>query len=100
MLIVIPEEPECYEVLAILNYFGFPIEVEEENAFGHSKKDMGFHKDDPYPCLLIDSSSEEMPSAELSEKTRILAYLYNQGLIGNYKNHSPWEKSGLDFIDD
>lgn len=61
---------------------------------------MGFSKDDPYPCLLIDSTSEEMPSAELSDKNRILAYLFNSGLIGNYKNHSPWEKAGLSFVDD
>lgn len=100
LLIVVPEEPECYEVLAIMNYFGFPCEVEEDNAFGHSKKDMGFGKNCRYPCLVIDSSSESMPSTELSEKDSILPYLFNAGLIGNYKNHSPWEKSGLEFIED
>lgn len=45
--------------------------------WGHSRKDMGFSKDDKYPMLIIDSSSAEMPPAELSEKEQILSFLFN-----------------------
>ena len=91
MLIVVPEKVECYETVAVLNYFGFPFELEEENMWGHSKKDMGFAKDAEYPLLLIDSSSEEMPSCDLSSKTQILTHLNKVGLIGSYKTHCAYE---------
>jgi hypothetical protein len=48
LLVVIPEETECYETVNILNYFGFPFHSEEDNVIKQIvKKDMGFQKDDP-----------------------------------------------------
>ena len=65
MLIVSPEGLESYETVAVLNYFNFPMNVEEDGLKGHIRKEMGFKNDDPYPFLLMDSSSPEMPSADL-----------------------------------
>ena len=100
MLIVVPEEIDCFEVVHVLNYYGFPINVEEDNFLRHSRKDFGFSQDDKYPYLVIDSSSEEMPSIDLSSKDKILSFLFNKGLIGSYKSHSAYEKQGLEFCDD
>ena len=50
------------ETLAVLNYFNFPMEVEEDGYRHNIRQEMGFNSDDVYPLLLIDSSSEEMPS--------------------------------------
>lgn len=75
------------------------MQIEEDNFFGHSRKDMGFQKTDNYPLLLIDSSSAEMPPAELSEKDAILTFLFNNGLIGSYKTYSAFEKQGLEFVE-
>jgi hypothetical protein len=44
---------------------------------------------------MIDSSTDEMPPADLSEKDEILTFLYNGGLIGPYKSHSAFEKQGM-----
>ena len=92
LLIVVPEEPDCYEIVHLLNYFGFPFDVEEDNFFKHSRKDFGFAPDAQYPMLVINSSSEEMPEADISSKDDILSFLFNQGLIGNYRTHSVYEK--------
>ena len=46
LVIVVPEEPDCYEVVHVLNYFGFPFAVEEDNFFKSSRKEMGFTPDD------------------------------------------------------
>jgi hypothetical protein len=73
------------ETLVVLNYFNFPMEVEEETMNGISRKEMGFKKDEKYPLLLIDSSSAEMPAAQLSEKDNILTFLFNRQIIGTYK---------------
>ena len=42
ILVVRPEMPECYEALAILNYFGFPMNIEEDNIYSSVRKEMGF----------------------------------------------------------
>ena len=73
------------ETVAVLNYFSFPMEVNEDGYKGLNRHDMGFSKEDNYPLLSIDSSSEEMPCVELSEKDNILTYLFNRGIIGSYK---------------
>jgi len=44
---------------------------------------------------MIDSSTKDMPSADLSEKDGILSDLTNVGLIGSYRTHSVFEKQGL-----
>jgi hypothetical protein len=80
------------EALVVLNYFNFPMEVEEDTMNGISRKEMGFSTNDAYPLLLIDSSSAEMPSASLSQKDNILTFLFNRSIIGTYKQHSVYEK--------
>jgi len=57
LLIVVPEEVESYETVHILNYFRFPFELDEDHINRQlTKKEMGFSKDEPYPCLVIESS--------------------------------------------
>lgn len=59
LFIAVPEEIESYETLNILNYFGFPMSVEEDNIVRPLlKKDFGFDKQDPYPCLMLNSNTE------------------------------------------
>jgi hypothetical protein len=95
MLIVVPENIDCFEVVNILNYYGFPINLEEDNLMtNEAKKEMGFSKEMNYPFLVIDSSTDEMPPADLSEKDEILTFLHNAGLIGSYRTHSAFEKQG------
>lgn len=100
MLIVSPEGLESFETVAVLNYFNFPMNVEEDGLKGHIRKEMGFKKDDPYPLLLMDSSSPEMPSADLQCKDNILTFLFNKKLIGTYKTYSVYEKQGLEFVEE
>lgn len=85
-------DSDSYEAVAVLNYFSFPMEVNEDGYKSAVRREMGFSKDDSYPILLIDSSSEEMPSVELTEKENILSFLFNKRLIGSYKHHSAYEK--------
>ena len=43
LLIGVPEEVESYHAIAVLNYFGFPFAVEEDNILRQlTKYDMGF----------------------------------------------------------
>ena len=66
LLIVIPEEVDCYETMNVLNYYGFPFHIEEDNTFRQGNKlEMGFSKEDYYPVMMIDSSTAEMPPADL-----------------------------------
>lgn len=100
LMIVVPESPDCYEAINVLNYYGFPHEVEEDNPLGHSRKDMGFEKTAEYPLLMIDSNTEDMPAADLVGKHEILRYLYSNQLIGDYMSRSAWESQGLDWVDE
>ncbi len=58
LLVVVPESKECYETVAIFNYFGFPYCVEQEFR-GKTALEFGFKKasEVEYPILSIDSSS-------------------------------------------
>lgn len=67
LLIVVPEEVDSYECVNVLNFFGFPFELEEDNIVkGISKYEMGFDKEEPYPCLMVDSTKEEVPNMDLT----------------------------------
>ena len=92
LIIVNHEQAASYETLNILNYFGFPINVEEEDFWQGSRKDFQFSKHDEYPFLVINSSHEEMPGCELSGREPILSWLFNKSLIGAYRNYSPYER--------
>jgi hypothetical protein len=69
MLVVVPEEVDCFETLNVLYYYDFPINVEEDNPFRQTiKTEMGFEKEEEYPLLMIDSSTPEMPPGDFSTK--------------------------------
>ena len=91
LLVVRHKEVDSYETLNILNYFGFPINVEEEDFWGGSRKDFDFSKHDSYPFLVINSAHDEMPSCELAGKENILAFLYNKNLISSYRSYGVYE---------
>ena len=64
-----PEEVNSYETVNVLNYFGFPFNLEEDNILkknGIVRYEMGFSVDDEYPCLMIESSTEDIPNVDLS----------------------------------
>ncbi len=42
MLIVSPQDPDSMETLAVLNYFNFPVDVQEDGIRGKIRKEMGF----------------------------------------------------------
>ena len=50
--------------------------------------------------MLIDSSSNEMPNAELTTQHQILTFLQSASLIGDHRTHSAYEKQGLQFVND
>ena len=99
LLIVSHETHESYEALNILNYFGFPIHVEEEDWWRTSRKQFDFAKDDEYPFLVINSSHEDMPECEVAGREQLLTFLFNSGLIGTYRNYGPYEQQGLEFVE-
>jgi len=101
LIIVVPEEVESHECLNLLNYFGFPINVEEDNVCKRFvAREMGFAREDPYPCLLIESAQDNMPSAELTSSHQILTFLRSEGFLADHKSHSAKERQALhDFIE-
>jgi hypothetical protein len=93
LLIVVPEEVESHECLNILNFFGFPVNVEEDNICKRFvAREMGFAREDPYPCLLIESAQDSMPSAELTSAYQILTFLRSEGFLADHKSHSAKER--------
>ena len=61
---------------------------------------MSFAEDDPYPCLVIDSASPVIRSADIPGTDSILKFLKDEGFIGPYKSHSARETQTLeDFIE-
>lgn len=69
LLIVVPEEVNSYETVNVLNYFGFPFNLEEDNIMhknGIVRYEMGFTTDDEYPILTVQSSKEEVPNMDVS----------------------------------
>ena len=77
LLIVSHDNIESYVTLNTLNYFGFPINVEEEDFWFTSRKQFAFSKNDPYPYLVINSSQEGMPECDIAGREDILSYLFN-----------------------
>ena len=77
LLIVSHENIESYVTLNTLNYFGFPINVEEEDFWFTSRKQFAFSKNDPYPFLVINSSQEGMPECDIAGREDILSFLFN-----------------------
>jgi len=85
LLIVAAESNECHELYHVLNYFGFPFNVEEDNVLRPKiKREMGFGEGDEYPLMIVDSSSEHIDSADLVQSPQILKFLRGQELIGDH----------------
>lgn len=75
-LIVVPEEVDSFVCVNVLNYYGFPAEVEEDNvSLMRIKKEMGFKIEEPYPCLIINSNSPELPTVDMAGTESILKFL-------------------------
>ena len=91
LLIVNHAGYESYEALNIINYFGFPINVEEEDWWRTSRKQFDFGVDDEYPYLVINSSHEDMPECEIAGREQLLVFLFNSGLIGAYRTYGAYE---------
>lgn len=62
------------------------------------RKDMGFSKDDKWPFLLVDSSTPNLPTADLQGKDNIVKYFTEINLMTDVMNHSGYEKQGLSFV--
>jgi hypothetical protein len=91
-LIVVPEEVESHECMNILNFFGFPCSVEEDNLCRQIvKKEMGFAKEDEYPLFILESSQPGIPEADLTSNQQILSFLRENNFIGDHKAHSAAE---------
>ena len=91
LLIVNHDDIDSYQTLNILNYFGFPIHVEEEDFWSTSRKQFAFSKTDAYPFLVINSSHEEMPNCDIAGKENILSFLFNKSLISSYRTYGVYE---------
>lgn len=101
LLIVVPEEVDSYEAVNVLNFFGFPFNLEEDNIINNViKKEMAFAKEDDYPCLVVESASPEVPNLDLSSTPSIFRELQEKKLIGIHEAHSAREKqTRLEFLD-
>ena len=63
-MIVLPESRDSFILISILNYNGFPHNVEEDNILRQKiKREMKYEKDEEYPLIIMDSSLDEMPNA-------------------------------------
>ena len=52
------------------------MQVEEDNIIRKIvKREMAFAKDDPYPCLMVESSSNEVPNLDIAGSDLILQSL-------------------------
>ena len=61
---------------------------------------MAFDKNDPYPCLMVESSSNDIPNLDISGSNSILSSLLQQNYIGEYKSHSAQERQSVSFIEE
>lgn len=59
---------------------------------------MEFDKEDPYPCLMIESSDPGIPNADLASSQSILSFLRESGFIGDHKSHSAKEKQTMEEL--
>lgn len=104
-LIVIPEELECFEIMHIMQYNQILFYLEEDNILRSKlglrdlRKDMGFSKNDYWPFLVVDSSSEMLDTAGIQGKDNIIEYFVNHGLMRNVRTHSAFETQGLEWIE-
>lgn len=60
---------------------------------------MGFAKEDPYPCFILESSQPGIPEADLTSSHQILSFLRENNMIGDHKAHSASETQTMDLIE-
>lgn len=105
-LIVVPEELECFEIMHIMQYNQIMFHLEEDNILRSKlglrdiRKDMGFTKNDTWPFLIVDSSSESIETAAIQGKDNIMDYFQTQGLMTDVRTHSAYETQGLAWVED
>ena len=76
LLIVVPEEVASHECVNILSYYGFPVNIEEDNlARQIIKTEMEFDKEDPYQCLMIELSDVGIPRVDLASSQAVLSFI-------------------------
>lgn len=93
LLIGTPEYRESYEVLHIMQYYGVDFSVEEDNILKPAiRKEMGFSKEDDWPLMTVNSTSEVISTQEVVGKNRILEVLGEAGLVGDHMQHSAYEQ--------
>ncbi|CAI2372762.1 unnamed protein product [Moneuplotes crassus] len=103
-LIVVPEIQECYEIFHILQANQVEFHVEEDNTLRSKigltdiRKEMGFGKDDQWPFLIVDSSTDMLDTAEVQGKDNIVRYFLDLGLLKDVKTYSAYESQGIDWI--
>jgi hypothetical protein len=75
LLIVVPEEVDSYECVNVLNFFGFPFNVEEDTPKGIVRDEMGFDNETPYPCLMVESNQDDVPNLDIGGSNLIFQTL-------------------------
>lgn len=73
--------------------------VRSQIGFTDNRKHMGFHKTDHWPFLTVDSSSEFIMNTALQGKDSIIDFFAEEGLIADFRQHSAYEKQGIEWID-
>lgn len=61
---------------------------------------MGYTKNDLWPFLIIDSSTEMLDTTEVQGKDAIIKYFQEKGLMQDVKSHSAYEKQGFAWIEE
>jgi hypothetical protein len=93
LLIVAPEEVNSYEAVNVLNFFGFPFNLDEDNVLrGIEKCEMAFQMEDEYPCLTVESNKKEISNMDLAGNQQIFQTLIKQGFIRDHCSHAANEK--------
>ena len=88
----------------ILQYNQVVFHIEEDNTLRSKigitdiRKEMGFSKQDLWPFLIVDSSSNFIDTGEVQGKDFIVEFFMNQGLLHDIRTHSAYEKQGVDWI--
>jgi hypothetical protein len=101
-LIIVPEDPKCYELLSILNYFGLQYKALEDSPVSKIilKQMLGLftkenYKNCNYPFLIFESSEE--PKQNVDGFDNIMQFLIENKFIHDYRSHSVYEKEGVKF---
>lgn len=87
-----------------MQYYQILFYLEEDNIMKSLlgrrdiRKDMGFAKDDRWPFLVVDSSTDDLDTATVQGKDAIVEYFRQHKLMGDDRAHSAYEKQGLQWV--